>query len=58
MDTVFVPYSESGDLARVALQWYGPWLHEIGSTESRKFAADKLRVVAAILSPHLAEATV
>ncbi len=56
LDTTFVPYREGVDTVDGALQWCGTWLHEIGSTGNRALDADKRRVVAAILAPHLAAA--
>jgi len=55
LDTRLVPYREGIDTADGALQWCGSWLHEIGFTRDRLLDAEKRRVVAAMLAPHLAD---
>jgi hypothetical protein len=51
--TVFQPYKEGIDILDGPLQWCGSWLHEVGTMGNEFLAADKRRVVAEILSPHL-----
>jgi hypothetical protein len=55
LDTKLVPYREGVDIADGALQWCGSWLHEIGFTRNSALDANKRRVVAAMLAPHLAD---
>jgi hypothetical protein len=54
--TVFKPYKEGVDILDGPLQWCGSWLHEVGTMGNESIAADKRRVVAEILSPHLVAA--
>jgi hypothetical protein len=54
--TTLVPYREGIDPSRGKLQWCDTWLHQIGSTGDSDLDADKRRVVAAMLAPHLADA--
>jgi hypothetical protein len=49
----FVPYREGIDWKDGPLQWCGTWLHEVGQMGGPDVAADKRRVVADILAPHL-----
>ena len=52
-NTIFTPYKEGVDVRDGPMQWCGTWLHEIGSTGNSAVEADKRRVVAGILAPHL-----
>ena len=53
----FVPYREGIETyAPGPLQWCGSWLHEVGQMGQPEVMADKRRVVAGILAPHLAAA--
>jgi len=52
----FRPYRDGIDFHDGPMQWCGTWLHEIGSIGNEALAADKRRVVAEILSPHLSAA--
>jgi hypothetical protein len=54
--TSFKPYKDGVDFNDGPMQWCGTWLHEIGSVGDAELAADKRRVVAEILSPHLSAA--
>ncbi len=51
--TAFVPYKVGVSSADGPLQTVGPWLHEVGMARTPEIAADKRRVVAALLAPHL-----
>jgi hypothetical protein len=51
--TSFVPYKPGIDISEGPMQWCGAWLHEIGSTGNAALEADKRRVIAEILYPHL-----
>jgi hypothetical protein len=52
----FAPYRDGIKLREGPLQWCGPWLHEVGQMGEPEVMADKRRVVAGILAPHLAAA--
>jgi hypothetical protein len=52
----FVPYREGLEWKEAPLQWCGTWLHEVGQMGQPELMADKRRVVAGILAPHLAAA--
>ena len=54
--TRFVPYRDGVTVEQGPLQWCGTWLHEIGQTGQPELMADKRRVVATMLAPHLAAA--
>ena len=51
--TRFVPYREGVALEQGQMQWCGAWLHEIGQVGQQELMADKRRMVAGILEPHL-----
>jgi hypothetical protein len=51
--TRFVPFKPGIAIADGPLQWCGPWLHEIGLMGAPQLFAEKRRVVAAMLAPHL-----
>jgi hypothetical protein len=51
--TSFVPFKSGIAVADGPLQWCGPWLHEIGLMGASQLLAEKRRVVAAMLAPHL-----
>ncbi|HEY0439630.1 MAG TPA: hypothetical protein VGD36_06095 [Xanthobacteraceae bacterium] len=48
-----VPYRDGVPLAEGPMQWCGSWLHEVGVQGRPELQADKRRVVAGILAPHL-----
>lgn len=52
------PYRPGIALADGPLQWCGTWLHEVGVYGRPELQADKRRVVAGMLAPHLAAAGV
>jgi hypothetical protein len=49
----FVPYRDGIERWDGPLQWCGNWLHEVGQMGEPEVMADKRRVVAGILAPHL-----
>ena len=49
----FLAYREGIELRQGPLQWCGVWLHEVGQMGEPEVMADKRRVVAEILAPHL-----
>jgi hypothetical protein len=49
----FVPYRDGIETSQAPLQWCGNWLHEVGQMGQTEQMADKRRVVAGILAPHL-----
>ena len=51
--TSFVPFKPGIDVAEGPLQWCGTWLHEIGLMGASQLFAEKRRVLAAMLGPHL-----
>lgn len=55
-DTSFFPYRPGVEWKDAPLQWCGTWLHEIGVMGKPDLMADKRRVVAEMLAPHLARA--
>jgi hypothetical protein len=55
-ETRFLSYRSDIEFMRGMIQWCGSWLHEIGSTGDRALDADKRRVIAEILAPHLPDA--
>ncbi len=48
-----VPYRDGIELQEGPFQWLGPWLHEVGQIGKPDIMADKRRVMASILAPHL-----
>jgi hypothetical protein len=50
----FEPYKPGVRLADGALQWVGPWLHEVGQMVRPELQAERRQVVRNILAPHLA----
>ena len=54
--SIFTGYKPGIDVHDGPVQWCGAWLHEVGTMGNPALAADKRRVVAEILSPHLAAA--
>jgi hypothetical protein len=55
--TRFEPYKLAADPIKAPIQWFGVWLHEVGSTRREghaELAADKRRVVKALLASRLA----
>jgi hypothetical protein len=54
--TSFIPFKPGIAVADGPLQWCGTWLHEIGLMGAPPLFAEKRRVLAAMLAPHL-EAT-
>src|SRR5262245_23093966 len=55
-DTTFASYRSDVEFTRGMMRWCNGWLHEIGSSGDRTLDADKRRVIAEILAPHLADA--
>jgi hypothetical protein len=53
MPTEFKPYKQGVSVKEGRFQWCGPWLHEVGTGGNAALSADKRRVVAELLSPHL-----
>jgi len=53
----FVPFRAGLEVADGPLQWCGSWLHEIGLMGKPELVGDKRQVVANILAPHLAAAS-
>jgi hypothetical protein len=51
--TSFVPFKPGVTVADGPLQWCGTWLHEIGLMGASHLVAEKRRVLAAMLAPHL-----
>ncbi len=51
--TTFAPYKPGVALEDGPMQWCGTWLHEVGSTGNAALEADKRRVIAELLAPHL-----
>ena len=54
----FVPYKAGIDVSDGPMQWCDSWIHEVGVMGDRGLAADKRRVLSAILSPHLSAARI
>lgn len=54
--SIFAPYKPGIEVQDGPIQWCGTWLHEVGTMGDEALAADKRRVVAEILSPHLTAA--
>jgi hypothetical protein len=52
----FEPYKPGVRLADGALQWVGPWLHEVGQMVRPELRAERRQIVRNILTPHLAAA--
>jgi len=52
--TTFQPYKPGVCLTAGALQWVGPWLHEVGQMVRPELRAERRQVVRNILAPHLA----
>lgn len=48
-----VPYRDGIEARQGPFQWLGTWLHEVGQMGHPEIMADKRRVVASILAPHL-----
>jgi len=53
----YVPFKDGVAMRDGPLQWCGSWLHEIGAMGRSELQAEKRRVVAALLAPHLAAAS-
>jgi hypothetical protein len=51
--TSFVPFKPGVAVSDGPLQWCGTWLHEVGLMGKPELFAEKRRVVAATLAPHL-----
>lgn len=51
--TTFFPYREGATLDDGPMQSVGVWLHEVGMARTPEIAADKRRVMAERLAPHL-----
>lgn len=54
----YVPYRDGIEVRQGPLQWCGRWLHEVGQVGEPEVMADKRRVVARMLAPHLEAARV
>ena len=52
----FFPYKPGVETHAAPFQWLGSWLHEVGWPGNPEFTADKRRVLAETLAPHLAAA--
>ena len=51
-----LPYQPGADPATAPIEWYGVWLHEVGSTRRdgyAELAADKRRTIRNLLAPSL-----
>jgi hypothetical protein len=52
--TTFQPFKPDVCVAAGALQWVGPWLHEVGQMVRPELRTERRQVVRDLLAPHLA----